>query len=225
MSEGVPYADIIILALIAGFILLRLRNVLGQRSENEKMDFLERLKPLDPSQEPIIRLADKPLKNRLKEEQDAYISTLSDGPAKTALNAIKEKDASFSATQFLEGAKLAFEMVFDAFAKGDKPMLTRLLAEPIAKEFHAEIDARAGQEKRSETTLVSVVSKEITKASLDKHTAHISVRFVSEQVTVVRDAKGAIIEGNPSETHQVEDEWVFERDVTAKNPNWKIIET
>lgn len=222
MSEGVPYADILILALIAGFILLRLRNVLGHKTGADP-DFLKRLTPVNESKEPVVRLADK-TKPRPKEEADAYMAALNDASLASALQSVKAMDPHFTATQFLDGAKLAFEMVLDAFAKGDKPTLKMLLADPIYQEFSREIEARALEENRTETTLVAVVSKDITAAAVTGSAARITVKFLSEQITLVRNAKGEIVEGNASETRQVEDEWVFERDLTSKNPNWKIVD-
>jgi predicted lipid-binding transport protein (Tim44 family) len=225
MNDGIPYADILILALIAGFILLRLRATLGQKTGRDENDFMQRFKPAPETKEPIVQILDKTLKNKTKDEPDAGLTVITDQAIVAALNAIKEKDPQFTATRFIDGARLAFEMVFEAFTKGDKQTLTFLLAEPLVKDFTAEIDARAAQEKRPDTTLVSVVSKEIIQASLTGDIARITMKFTSEQVTVLRDAMGTIVEGNPSNTHHVVDEWVFERDVSSKNPNWKIIET
>lgn len=225
MDNGIPYADIIILALIAGFILLRLRATLGQKTGRDEGDFLSRLKPLEDAKEPIVQLIDKAQKNKQKEEPDTALSHISDTAVTASLAAIKEKDPLFTATQFLEGARMAFEMVFEAFTKGDKQTLNMLLAETIAKDFAQAIDGRASEENRTETTLVAIIDRKIEQASLSGDMARIHVKFTSEQITVIRNAKGDIVEGNPSEAQHVIDEWVFERDVTSKNPNWKIIET
>jgi len=223
MNEGIPYADIVILALIAGFILLRLRNALGQKTDNEE-EFFKRLKPVNETREPIVRLGDKAAKQK-KDEPDTVLDLISDQEVVSAINAIKAKDPQFTATRFIDGAKDAFEMVLEAFGKGDKQTLSMLLSELLAKEFSAEIDTRANQDKKTETTLVTVLSKHIHKASLEGNMARITVAFTSEQITVVRNEKKEIVEGNPSAPHHVQDEWVFERDVTSRNPNWKIIET
>jgi predicted lipid-binding transport protein (Tim44 family) len=225
MNDGIPYADIIILALIAGFILLRLRSTLGQKTGRDEADFMQRFKPMAEAKEPIVQIIDKTLKNKQKDELDTALALISDDAVISALNAIKEKDTQFTATRFIDGARAAFEMVFEAFTKGDKQTLHMLLTESLAKDFITEIDARATQEKRPDTTLVSVVGKDIVQASLIGNMARITMKFTSEQITVMRNAKGEIVEGNPSATHHVVDEWVFERDVTSKNPNWKIIET
>lgn len=224
MSENVPYADIIILALIAGFILLRLRSVLGTRSEDDPAGF-NRLLPMRQDQEAVVQLDEKSLKNKPREDADSYMAALEGGTVKEGLQQIKDKDPQFSASEFLYGARLAYEMVFDAFAKGDKPTLKMLLSDSIYQHFVSEIDAREKQQNHTETTLVSVAAKEITEAKTQRTIARLSVKFVSEQVTLVKDAKGTVIEGNPSQMHQAEDHWSFERDVTSKNPNWKVVET
>ncbi len=226
MNEGMPYADIIILALIAGFILLRLRATLGQKTGRDEADFMQRFKPMAEAKEPIVQIVDKLQKGKPKEEPDAALALITDENVVSALKAIKEKDAQFTVTRFIDGARMAFEMVFDAFNKGDKQTLNMLLAEPLAKDFAAEIDARAATpDRRTDTTLVSVIGKDIVQASLTGDMARVTMKFTSEQITVIRNAKNDIIEGNPSDTHHVVDEWIFERDVTSKNPNWKIIET
>ena len=120
---------------------------------------------------------------------------------------------------------MAFEMVFDAFVKGDKQTLSNLLSTEIYNQFASDIDDRAKQENHQETTLLSVKPLEITRAKLDRNMAQLAVSFESEQVTIERSKNGDIVGGDPSDVHHVNDEWVFERDVTSKNPNWKIIET
>ncbi len=226
MSEGLPYADIIILALIAGFILLRLRSILGDKSGNDNPGYFTKVKlPLSGQQEPVVQLDEKSLKLKSREEADPYLQALAQGPIADTLETLKTKDPIFTATGFLQGARMAYEMVFDAFAKGDKQTLSMLLAPPIYLHFNQDIDTRETSALKTETTLVSVKAQDITQASLDKNVARLAVRFISEQVTLTRNISGDILEGNPSEWHHVEDEWIFERDITSKNPNWKIIET
>jgi predicted lipid-binding transport protein (Tim44 family) len=224
MPDNLPYADIIILALIAGFILLRLRSILGDKSGNDNPSFFNKVLPPAGKQEPIVQLDEKSLKPKLREEPDSYLVTLGTGEVPDMLNAIKVRDPQFSATHFLQGARAAFEMVFDAFTKGDKATLKMLMSEAIYQHFSTEIDAR-DPARKAETTLVSVSAKDITHVSLVGNVAQISVHFLSEQVSVVRGEGGAIVEGDPSHIEHVEDHWVLERDTTSKNPNWKIIET
>lgn len=225
MSEGFPYADIVILALVAGFILLRLRSVLGQKGDNDKPDFLQSSKISIIKDDPIVQLSDKSLKPKPLMDLDPYVSSISDSNILQAIKDIKAKDPLFNTTSFIEGAKMAFEMVFDAFAKGDKQTLSMLLSQEIYNDFLRHIDEREKQENKPETTLLSVRVKEILRANLDKNNARFTVSFESEQVTIERSRSGEIVSGDPSDTHHVNDEWVFERDITSKNPNWKIIET
>jgi len=224
MSEAMPYADIIILGLVAVFILLRLRSVLGRKDEGEQ-DFFRPAPPPSAPAEPIIQLGAASLKPRAREEFDPYAAALESGALADQIAAIKSKDPQFTATAFMDGAKMAFEMVFDAFAKGDKQTLSMLLSPEIYEHFLADLTARDAQAHKTETTLLAVKAKEISRIAFDKNVARISVQFDSEQVTVERDDKGAIVAGDPSAVHHTQDEWVFERDVTSKNPNWKIIET
>lgn len=226
MSEEFPYADIIILALIAGFVLLRLRSILGQKNEGDKPNFFQPSK--DRSQEdsePVVLLGEKSIKARPRVEIDPYAAALSEGSLLQTINDIKAKDPSFNATIFIEGAKMAFEMVFDAFNKGDKQTLSALLSQEIYDDFIRDLEVREKQEHKQETTLLSVFAKEIKRVKLDKNIAQITIYFESEQVTVERGKTGEIVGGDPSDVQHVHDEWVFERDVTSKNPNWKIIET
>lgn len=232
MSEAFPYADIVILALIAAFILLRLRSVLGQRNGHENPDFF-RPKQNDeatPSKKPdaIIQLVEKTIKPRMaqpEQEHDPYLAKLEGTALVQTISEIKAIDPLFNVTTFLDGAKMAFEMIFDAFTKGEKQTLSMLLSEEIYNDFVRSIEEREKSDARLETTLLSVTPQEITKINLDKNIARISVSFESEQVTVERNRNGEIIGGNPSDVEHIIDEWTFERDVTSKNPNWKIIET
>lgn len=222
-----PYSDIIILALVAGFILLRLRSILGQqtgfdgtpnptspepkRKEDIIIQLADRVRAV--KQETLTQKADTPLPEALSES------------SKQAVAAIKAADASFTIADFLRGAKGAFEMVFDAFLKNDKAALELLLAPEIAKVFVSEAEARKKGERVTETTLVAVESTTIKSVNFTKPKAQITLHFISEQVTVVRDTAGKIIEGNASHVERVEDEWTFERDITSKNPNWVVIDT
>jgi len=224
--DNLPYADILILALVAGFILLRLRSVLGQKTGHDNPQFFKRdADDKDAVKEPIIQLTGKALKAKSADETDTYLYTLDNPVVAGVIADIKKIDAQFTATGFLAGARMAYEMVFDAFAKGDKKTLEMLLDAPLYDTFSREIDARDTSDTKTEITLVSVKARDIAEARLSGTKARISVKFDSEQVSVVKDAQGAIVEGNVSDLHLMDDEWIFERDISSKNPNWKIIET
>lgn len=226
-----PYTDIIILALVAGFILLRLRGILGQ---NHDMDERPPMPPKDVSADmsdsgmlsfPQARQEAGAKAEAANADLDKPIIDGLDATIKTGLEQIKAVDPSFSLTRFLEGAKAAFELVLKAFNANDRGMLTMLLAPTLAEVFVQEAEKRAGSDNKAETTLVSIVAAEVRAAELVRKTARITLGILSEQVHVVRDKEGKIIEGNPSQVERVEDEWIFERDVTSKNPNWMIVDT
>lgn len=211
-----PYLDILLIALVAGFILLRLRSVLGEKTGFE--DSQPRPTPLTDDT-PMLRPREVP-----SPEVEDNLEKL-EPSIRSGVEAIKKRDAEFSVAHFMQGAKGAFDMLFDAFAKGDKPVLKMLLSPELYDTFAKEIDARATQTVKTETTLVAIREEEMKEASLEGSVARIRVRFVSEQIHVQRDASGVLTGGNPSQSEHVEDEWVFERDLSARSPNWKIIET
>ncbi|MBY0407699.1 MAG: Tim44/TimA family putative adaptor protein, partial [Rickettsiales bacterium] len=220
MSEGIPYADIIILALVAGFILLRLRSVLGDKVGNDSPSYFNKpATPANERKEAIVQLDEKALKAKPRPEPDSYMAKVKDEEVIAGVNAIKAKDPEFLASYFLEGAKGAFEMVFDAFAKGDRDTLRFLLDKPVYEEFSHALESREAQPFKTDTTLISVQAKDIISASLTGNIARIAVKFASEQVTVTRDEAGEIVGGDASLINAIEDEWVFERDVTSRNPN------
>lgn len=224
--DGIPYADIVILALVAAFILLRLRGVLGQKMGNDNPQFFKRdQEAADSPREQVVQIVGKAAKNKPADETDTYLFTLNNKDIAQAVADIKKLDPHFTATGFLQGAKMAYEMVFDGFAKGDLKTLEMLLDTPLYQTFAREIEMREQSSTKTETTLVSVKPKEIAQAVLIGTRARLTVTFDSEQISLVKDAEGKIVDGNASESHLMDDEWVFERDVSSKNPNWKIIET
>ena len=226
MSDGLPYADIIILALVAGFILLRLRSVLGDKTGNDNPSYFQ--KPTTPPperQQAIVQLDEKAVKAKARPEPDVFLAQVKTPVVVEGINAIKARDPEFMASHFVEGARGAFEMVFDAYNKGDRDTLRFLLAPDVFEQFSQALTERDAQALKPETTLVSVTPKDITAADMTGNVSRLTVLFSSEQVSVVRDETGKIVEGDPSELQVVEDEWTFERDVTSKSPNWKVIET
>jgi predicted lipid-binding transport protein (Tim44 family) len=231
---NMPYADILILALVAGFILLRLRSILGKDVGFDGKS--------DPSNQPPKPLKDAsnndsavlsfPQLQALAKAKAAEVvasdqKTIDalDASVKSDIEAIKAADAQFNLDSFLGGAKAAFEMVIKAFNGNDKITLAMLMKPTLAEVFIREAELRLANENRPETTLVRIVSAEVKAAELSGKMARITLVILSEQVHVVRNKEGEIVEGNPSHVERVEDEWVFERDVTSKNPNWTIIDT
>lgn len=226
MSEGVPYADIVILALVAGFILLRLRGVLGDKVGNDNPSYFQKPSPTQPERkQAVVQLEEKTIKPKQRHDHDPAMTKVTDERLVAAINDIKSKDADFALTSFMEGAKGAFEMVFDAFARDDVDTLRFLLSERVFREFEDAMRQREQSPHKMETTLVSVEPAGLTGAELVGNVARLTLRFASEQVSVTRDTAGAIVDGDPAAIQNVDDEWTFERDVTSKNPNWKVTET
>jgi predicted lipid-binding transport protein (Tim44 family) len=227
MSEGFAYIDILFFAMVAAFIALRLRSVLGRRTGQER----RRTGILGPSRangaakgagDNVVALPDRagaPL------ETDAAIADLAEGKVKTGLTQIRLADPSFDLNQFLAGARAAFEMIVQAYAAGDKEALRPLLADEVFAGFAGVIDQRSAAGHTLDTQLMAVESAEVVEAGMQGDLARVSVRFVSEQVNVVRDADGKELEGDSTSAEEVVDIWTFERDTRSSDPNWTLVET
>lgn len=226
--EAATYGDIIFFAIMAGFILFKLRSTLGRKPNNDEISRIK--KAIESRKEgKIITLDEKgrkeaaqPMVASVKVEKDPDIK---DKEIVKKIAEIKKADKSFSAGSFLAGAKAAFEMVLSAFLEGDKTTLKQLLSADVYKDFEKELKKEEKSEKKGETTLVSIVSSNILAVELVKNKASIEVEFISEQIYVVRNKAGKIIKGSVSDINKVKDKWVFERDIRSSNPNWTIVST
>jgi predicted lipid-binding transport protein (Tim44 family) len=141
------------------------------------------------------------------------------------LERMREIDPGFSARHFLDGAGVAYEMIVTAYAEGDKRALKPLLARDVFQQFSEVIDARRKAGQKLELQFVGLDEAKLVDASLDGTTARLTVRFKSKVISVLRDGKGEIIEGDPHKLKTVRDVWTFERDLTSSNPNWTLVET
>jgi len=141
------------------------------------------------------------------------------------VDAIRSADPEFDPLAFLAGAKVAFEMILQAFAAGDANALKPLLAPDVLQNFSAAITARQRDKLSVKFTLVGIVGLEILDAELKGPDARIKLRFNSEQVNVTQDSEGRIVEGHPNEVATITDIWTFSRPVTARDPNWMLIAT
>lgn len=220
-------ADIIILAAIAVFILLRLRSVLGHKIGQDTPPPMRDVTPREAEGERVVQLA-------ARQEVEPVIEMLEDVTLDDAkwpeemrrgIESIREHDRQFTMTEFLNGAKIAFEMVHDAFNKGDKDMLKGLMNREVFTLFKTEIENRQKLDTKQETTLVSIASAEPKEIDVEKSKARVTVRFVSEQIHVSRDKDNKVVQGSTSSIHNVQDEWTFERDLRSTNPNWTLIST
>tara|TARA_R110001583_G_scaffold190212_1_gene354314 strand:+ start:5360 stop:6142 length:783 start_codon:yes stop_codon:yes gene_type:complete len=238
-SSGLQYFDIILFALIAVFLVLRLRSTLGRRNGEEKQgptDVFGRRPHEDDSNDTAhgagaANGAPQPSDNvyRLPDADKAtgkdQGGVAPDSSAFGVLQEIQKTDPDFTQQDFLNGARMAFEMIVEYFAKGDKDGLNPLLSPEVYKNFAAAIDARAEKGEQEETTLVGIKSATIDDASFEGRTAYITIKFVSEEVSVIRNNDGDVISGDPNKVVEAEDLWTFARNIESRDPNWLLVAT
>lgn len=237
MKCDVDIYTIIFLAL-AVFIFLRLRNVLGQRTGDERPPYDRAARdmlrgapdnsnnnvvpmpgtvidqaPLAPSAEPT------PAPDRWKGVAEPG-STLAQG-----LDQIHADDPSFDAQHFITGAKSAYEMIVLAFANGERRALKDLLSSEVYEGFETAIKEREQRGEKVETRFASIDKATIVGAEMRDRAAQITVRFVSQMISATRDKAGAVVDGNPEKLTDVTDVWTFARDISSRDPNWKLVGT
>ncbi|MDE0202843.1 MAG: Tim44/TimA family putative adaptor protein [Rhodospirillaceae bacterium] len=259
MSDGFQFYDIIFFALIAIFIILRLRGVLGRRTgqhrqrhadrfarteqppeegqgqgpsqgQGEVVQLPDRTRPAreapqdvmpdDVTPEPVASRPMRAAKHEAAPEQDDAV-----GGLRAGLEQIKRADHEFSPHRFAAGAQAAFEMVVESFAKGDTATLRPLLGDDVYDEFAAAIRERMAEGHIQETTIVALDAAEIISAEMRSSTARVTVKFVSQQINVVRDKDGEEVGGDSSLIERVTDIWTFARNTRSSDPNWALIET
>lgn len=213
--------EIVLLAMVAAFLGLRLYSVLGKRTGHE--------------QEPVARPA-------MEERQPAVVrqpvgqretlapvptmdSPLADSAAQSGLRSIANADRTFDPALFLEGAKSAYGMILEAYWKGEKDQLRFLCDDDVYESFAEEIDARLARSETLENRLVRIDEARIVNASYDHPMARISVQFDADIAALVKDANGAIIGGSLTDAIETHDIWTFFRDVKSGDRNWKLDET
>jgi predicted lipid-binding transport protein (Tim44 family) len=221
MDGGLPYGDIIVIGAIAAFILLRYRAMLGEpRGRDESVR--PSATPLAEN-ERVVQLPMLRATPTAPEKADDF-SKHGDSLAEKFV-AMRVIDREFSPDEFLQGARMAYEMVIAAFSKRDEETLNMLLSPDMFKSFALSLADAQKENRFTDTTLVAITSAKISSAKLVGSHATIAVDFISDQIHLIRDEAGTIIEGDPSAQLKVEDEWVFTRNLSSANPNWTIIET
>ena len=226
----------IVFLAVAVFIFLRLRSVLGQRTGRERP-------PYDPFSRDPVRGAAKdaaegqcrqlagPRRRAGGECRAGYPAERWKGiaepgsPIAAGLDAIAAADPEFDPKHFIAGARAAYEMVVTAYAEGDRRTLKNLLSREVYEGFDAAITEREKRGEKAETRFVSIDVAEIVGAEMRGKSAQITVRFVSQLISVTRDKNGAVIDGNPDKVTEVTDVWTFARDISSRDPNWKLIAT
>jgi len=235
--------DIVILAMIAGFIILRLRAELGKKTGDEPMpggmsrrggDFSGGPRDADHNR----RHGDQQVDTAGDLSKDAYgrpveddsqrgtVVDLSGNPAiRQGLSAVRRADSSFDPAAFLDGAAAAYRMILEAFWTGDRDTLKSFLSEDVYSQFVAAVDARESAGQTTDNRVLDIENADITAAEMDGRTAEITVDFTTDLIAVTRDADGTVVDGNMSDSVTVHDVWTFARDTRSKSPNWTLIAT
>ena len=236
MSDGFQFIDIIFFAMIAAFLFLRLRGVLGRRDGHEgpvSNPFKDRTNnenKKDEADDNVISLNDnrdnveEVLEDELK-HQDSEVDFDDDDPSAKELLVIRAIDPNFDKDDFLLGARGAFELILSAYCSGDTPILKPLLSSDVFSNFSQVIWDREQNKQTMEDTLVGILSSEIVEAFVEGSLENITVKFVSEQVNVTRDEKGEVIAGNSSAVIETIDFWTFSRNSQSDDPNWILVAT
>ncbi len=234
MGNGFQFLDIIFFALIAAFLVLRLRSVLGRR---DGFDGRGQGKGHDPfglgrprqeaDNENVIPLPERDTPSAFEEIVNGETNGAEEemSPVVAGLAQIIRIDPSFDTEEFLVGARTAFEMIISAFASGDTETLENLLSRDVCGNFADAISKREDAGETLETVVTAIRASEIVEAYMDGSSATITVKFVSDQINLVRDDEGRIKEGDPETPVEVVDFWTFARNSRSRDPNWTLVAT
>jgi predicted lipid-binding transport protein (Tim44 family) len=237
--------DIILIGLVAVFLILRLRAVLGKRTGSERPPGRDPFTPPAPPAGNTPRIGDAPAASSGNDNVIPLPSSGTPAPQRPSLSvnapggirstvlptasagvaAVRAADPSFEPLSFAGGARAAFTTIVEAFAKGDTQPLRPLLDGPTFASFEAAIRGRTERREKAEATLIGFEASDIASAEVQGSVAQVTVRFVSEQINVVRNAEGQIADGNPNEVQKVIDLWTFRRDTKSSDPNWQLVKT
>lgn len=236
MQEVFDIYTIIFLAL-AVFIFLRLRSVLGQRTGRERppYDPYAAREPSRPAADNVVALPNRAADTNVKKTEetaepaapvDRWTGVAATGsPLAAGLDAVAAADREFDAKHFLTGARGAYEMIVNAYAEGDRRTLKNLLSREVYDGFEAAIVEREKRGDVVESRFVSIDNATITAAELRGRSAQLTVRFQSKLVSVTRNKAGEVVDGSADKVTDVTDVWTFARDLSSRDPNWKLVAT
>lgn len=221
MGDLPHYFDIILFAMVAAFLVLRLRSVLGRRTGNERRRDLY-VRGSTPAGDKVG--AGKTVALNPRPGPLAAVSP----PANTVAGGIAQisaADQGFEAPAFLDGARVAFQMIVGAFAKGDKSTLRPLLSEDTYRSFTTAIDEREAASETLETRVDKIKDIDIVEAGMDGRAARVTIKLVSDQINVLRAHDGSVVDGDPQNLIEKTDFWTFARDTRSNDPNWLVVAT
>ena len=213
------FIDIVFFAMVALFLILRLRSVLGKRTGTERRRTDTYSAPPAPSTagrgdpDNVIALPDRSAADQAP------------GTAGAGIAQIRAADPRFNEQEFLSGARAAFEMIIGAFAAGERDALRPLLSDEVFENFSREIEAREKAHEKLDNTIVRMRSADIVEARLDGRDAVVIVKFVSEQINILRDEKGDMLPDQSTAPAEVIDLWTFARSTRTSDPNWALVAT
>ena len=230
---------LIVFALLAIFVIWKLRTVLGTRTGNERPPYNPFTRVPEQEKNPaqaekdsnVIRM---PLSAPAKPNQDEeradeshpwLVFTSRGSKIWTGFETIARSEKSFSPAMFIDGAKSAYEMIVLAFANGDKPTLKNLLGSDVYESFSKAIDQRVAAGHVTQTTFVSIDKAQFEDVAVRANLAQITIQFSSKLITVTKDQSGAIIDGHPEKIVDMIDIWTFAREIGSRNPNWTLVAT
>lgn len=219
--------------IAAVVIFFQLRNVLGRRTGNERPPFdpytAARTKPQDANgkSDNVVSLPRKKASGETAEEAYAAIDAFAQPGTdlNKGLRAIRDVDSSFDPKGFVDGAKMAYEMIVMAYADGDRKTLKNLLSREVFDGFVAAINDREGRSEKTQSSFVGINKADIVSAEMKGSEAHVTLRIVSELISATRDKAGDVIDGDPETVAEVKDVWTFARDTRSRDPNWKLVAT
>ena len=233
MNQAFDPLNLLILA-IAVVVILRLRSVLGKRTGNERppVDPYAAQRRAEKPQAPgnVVNLPQRenpPENPVLQPPAEPVWSGYAEAGTSVAkgLEKIAALDDQFTTKTFVEGAKLAYEMVVTAFAQGDRQALKNLLSRDVYEGFAGAIDDREKAGNILESRFVGIDKAEVTAAEIKGKRANITIRFLAEFISATLNKAGEVIEGDPKQVREITDVWTFERDTASRDPNWKLVAT
>lgn len=212
-----PIIQLLVLAGIAVFLILRLRNVLGSRDGFEPPREVKPSQRKGPDLEVIEGGPDRDIIDHVEDGSDAA----------KALTAMKQTDPSFNVSEFLQGARGAYEMILMGFERGDMADIKPFLANDVYQAFAGVVEDRESQGLKIEAEFAGVREMTLVDASFDTITkqGEVTVKFVGELTSVVRDRAGDIIEGDVTKPKKQKDIWTFARKMASNDPNWQLVAT
>jgi predicted lipid-binding transport protein (Tim44 family) len=212
--------EIVLLAMVAAFLGLRLYSVLGRRAEQEEESVPQRFDADDKAAGLARPAAVAAVPAPRPVELQGVMPAVERG-----IREISSADSRFDLTQFLEGARGAYRMVLEAFWQGDRETLRELCDDDVYAGFIAALDAREAAGETLDNTLIRIEEVRIHSASLDGKMARIALLFVADIAAVTRDKDGNVIAGSLDDAIESRDVWTFSRNITARDPNWLLDET